>query len=84
MVALSLTSPPMKTPQKPTCKCGYSGVHRVGTEWYCIKCYTNGDDEETQEKAHDPVRASNHIRNDFRNHLRHIMLHLRRWLGVTR
>lgn len=83
MVALSLTGPPI-TPQKTTCKCGYSGVHRADKRWYCIKCYIKKDDEEKQEKAHDPVRNSNHVRNDFRGYLRHIMLHIYRWLGVTR
>ncbi len=40
--------------------------------------------ETKTEKTYESVRASNHILNDFRGYLRHIMLHIYRWLGVTR
>jgi len=36
------------------------------------------------EKSHDPLRASNNVHNNFRDHLHDVMLHLQQWLGVTR
>ncbi len=36
------------------------------------------------EKPHDPLRASNNVRNGLRTYLHNIMLHLQQRLGVTR
>ena len=82
MVALSLQAPTIS--QKTRCSCGYPGSHHVGKNWYCDECYINGDDEEEQEKAHDPVRGFNDICNNLRGYLHHIMLLAQRRLGVTR
>lgn len=82
MVNLSLASTPL-LPQKTTCSCGYPGVHLVGKIWYCTDCFNNGDDEQEEKKAHDPVRLFNRVRNNFRGYLRHVMLHCERWLGVA-
>ena len=79
MVNLSLASSLL--PQKPTCRCGDPGIHLVGKEWYCTECFINGDDE--TEKEHDPFGYLSNIRNNFRDYLRHIMLHCERWLGVA-
>ena len=40
--------------------------------------------ETKTEKTYESIRASNHILNDFRNHLHDVMLYLQQWLGATR
>ena len=43
-----------------------------------------GNDDENQEKTHEPAKDFNRIRNDFHGYLRDVILHIQQWLGVTR